>query len=72
MKSKVRPVQLFSAEYLERCRALSPADIVRFLDEFRRLYGAECPPLDPGASTEHVTVEGGRRGVHPHLHTGGG
>lgn len=57
MKPKVRPVQFFSDEYLERCRALSPADIVRFLDEFRRLYGGDCPPLDPGPSTGYVPIE---------------
>lgn len=33
-----RPVQRFSDEYLERCRALSPADIVRFLDDFKRIH----------------------------------
>ncbi len=57
MKPKVRPVQFFSDEYLKRCRALSPADIVRFLDEFRRLYGGDCPPLDPGPSTGYVPIE---------------
>lgn len=46
MKRTVRPVQYFSDEYLERCRKLSPDDIVRFLDEFRRLYGANCIPPD--------------------------
>ena len=34
-----RPVQRFSDEYLERCRALSPADVVRFLDDFKRIHG---------------------------------
>lgn len=57
MKPKLRPVQFFSDEYLERCRVLSSADVVRFLDEFRRLYGADCPPLDPGAGTEYAPVE---------------
>ena len=35
-----RAVQYFSPEYLARCKALSPSDIVRFLDEFRRNYAA--------------------------------
>lgn len=35
-----RPVQRFSDEYLERCRELSPEDIVRFLDDFRKLHAA--------------------------------
>ena len=34
----MRPVQYFSKEYLEQCRGMKPADILRFLDEFRRLY----------------------------------
>lgn len=35
-----RPVQHVSDAYLERCRALSPEDIVRFLDDFRKLHAA--------------------------------
>lgn len=35
-----RPVQRFSDEYLEHCRTLSPEDIVRFLDDFRKLHAA--------------------------------
>ena len=34
----MRPVQYFSDEYLEQCKRMKPADILRFLDEFRRLY----------------------------------
>ena len=34
----MRPVQYFSKEYLEQCKHMKPADILRFLDEFRRLY----------------------------------
>ena len=34
----MRPVQLFSDEYLEQCKQMKPADILRFLDEFRKLY----------------------------------
>lgn len=33
-----RPVQRFSDEYLERCRELSAADVVRFLDDFKRIH----------------------------------
>ena len=44
MSNAVRPVQYFSDEYLERCRELSPDDIVRFLEDFRRTYGAKCGP----------------------------
>ena len=34
----MRPVQYFSDEYLEQCKQMKPEDILRFLDEFRRLY----------------------------------
>ena len=34
----MRPVQYFSDEYLEQCKKMKPADILRFLDDFRRLY----------------------------------
>lgn len=37
----MRPVQKFSAEYLERCKEMSPGEIVRFLDEFGRVHGRE-------------------------------
>lgn len=36
----MKTVQIFSDEYLENCRKLSNDDIVRFLDDFRRLHGA--------------------------------
>jgi len=35
----MRPVQYFTKEYLEQCRAMKPAQIVRFLDGFRKLGG---------------------------------
>ena len=34
-----RPLQTFSDEYLARCRELSAMDIVRFLDDFKRIHG---------------------------------
>lgn len=37
----MRPVQKFSAEYLERCRDLAPEEIVRFLEDFRTLHGGK-------------------------------
>ena len=40
MEAQPRPVQRFTAEYLERCRSLSPDDVVRFLDDFKRIHGA--------------------------------
>ena len=48
-------VQFFSDEYLERCREFTPAQIARFLDEFRRNYAAaeasrkrQPEPVAPG------------------------
>lgn len=34
----MRPVQKFSEDYLERCRAMSYDDIVQFLDDFRSVH----------------------------------
>ena len=48
MKS-VPVVQHFSDEYIERCRELSPQDIVGFLEEYRTLLGAanrDSQPID--------------------------
>jgi len=39
-KERPHAVQTFSDEYLERCRVLTPAQIARFLEEFRRNYAA--------------------------------
>ena len=35
----MRPVQYFSSEYLEQCRAMKPEHVVRFLEDFRVLHG---------------------------------
>ena len=40
----MRPVQFFSDEYLDQCKRMKPADVLRFLDEFRRLYAPPRPP----------------------------
>ena len=40
----VRALQTFSDEYLERCRELSPDQIVGFLEDFRRLHGSTPAP----------------------------
>ena len=39
----MRPVQHFSSEYLERCKALSPVEIVRFLDDFKLIHQRSGP-----------------------------
>ena len=35
----MRPVQYFSDEYLERCKGMTPEQIIRFVEDFRRLHG---------------------------------
>ncbi len=50
-------VQYFSDEYLERCRGLSPQDILRFLEEYRRLFGAASSTVESHSETvsdEHL------------------
>jgi len=37
----MKPVQYFSDEYLEHCKNMTPEQIVRFLDDFRQLQGAQ-------------------------------
>ena len=37
----MRSLQRFSDEYLESCRAMSPDQILQFLEDFRRLHGSE-------------------------------
>ena len=37
----MKPVQYFSDEYLAQCRQMTPDQIIRFLDDFRQLHGAE-------------------------------
>ncbi len=36
----MKTVQYFSDEYLERCRGMTPEQILRYLDDFRRLHGS--------------------------------
>lgn len=35
----MRPVQHFTPEYLEQCRQMTPDQIIRFVEDFRRLHG---------------------------------
>ena len=37
----MKAVQYFSDEYLTHCREMSTKQILRFLDDFRRLHGAK-------------------------------
>ena len=36
----MKTVQYFSDEYLEQCRGMTPDQVLRFLDDFRRLHGS--------------------------------
>jgi uncharacterized protein (DUF4415 family) len=40
----MRAVQYFADEYLEQCRAMSPDQVLRYLDDFRRLHGSRPAP----------------------------
>ena len=44
-------VQYFSDEYLERCRGLSPQDILRFLEDYRKLIGAVSSTVESRSET---------------------
>lgn len=35
-----RPIQYFSDEYLERCKLMTPMQIIQFEEDFRVLLGA--------------------------------
>jgi hypothetical protein len=39
----MKPVQYFSDEYLAQCRAMTPDQIIGFLDDFRQLHGSTIP-----------------------------
>ncbi len=39
----MKPMQYFSDEYLEQCRAMTPDQIIQYLDDFRQLHGAQAP-----------------------------
>lgn len=42
-KAKAKPVKVFSDEYLELCKKVPPADILAFLESFRKLQStAPC------------------------------
>ncbi len=43
----MRPVQYFTPEYLEQCRHMTPDQIIRFVEDFRRLHGGSSPGAAP-------------------------
>ncbi len=40
----MRPVQRFSDEYLATCRDMTTKQIIRFVEDFRRLHGGSHAP----------------------------
>jgi predicted DNA binding CopG/RHH family protein len=40
----MKTLQTFTDEYLESCRAMTPDQIIQFLDDFRRLHGTRPAP----------------------------
>lgn len=40
----MRPVQRFTDEYLATCREMTPVQILRFLEDFRRLHAGSRSP----------------------------
>ena len=40
---QARPVQYLTDEYLDRCRSMSPKEILQFLEGFRLLTGGSRP-----------------------------
>ncbi len=46
----MRPVQHFTPEYLEQCRQMTPDQILRFLEDFRRLHGGRQAGAAPAKS----------------------
>lgn len=39
---KEKPIQYFNKEYVERCRELTPDQILEFLENFRNLMSENC------------------------------
>jgi len=54
MEKQTRPIQYFSAEYLEQCKALTPQQIVEFLEDFRLAFS---PQLSNPDSFQIMTKE---------------
>lgn len=52
----MRPVHFFTAEYLEQCRQMTPDQIIRFVDDFRRLHGG-ATRRDAPAKSRLISLE---------------
>lgn len=54
---KTKAVQKFSDEYLERCAQMTPEQVAKFLDDFRKLHGGRNTPQPVVASAKGVAKE---------------
>ena len=48
----MKPVQYFSQEYLDRCRAMKVGQVLKFLDDFRLLHAAR-----PAAKSRLISMK---------------
>ena len=46
----MRPVQYFTTEYLEQCRHMTTDQIIRFVEDFRRLHAGREAGVAPAKS----------------------
>lgn len=56
----MKPVQYFSPEYLARCREMTTGQILRFLDDFRRMAASARPTKGLKAPEVILKSKGGR------------
>ena len=42
-----KPIQYFNKEYVERCRGLTPDQILEFLDDFQKLISGKSEKCQP-------------------------
>ena len=53
----MRPVQYFTPEYLEQCRRMTPDQIIRFVEDFRRLHGGLARPGPAGSRSRLISMK---------------
>jgi predicted DNA binding CopG/RHH family protein len=46
----LKAVQYFTPEYLEHCRQMTPDQIIRFVEDFRRMHGGPQRSVKPAKS----------------------
>lgn len=53
----MRPVQYFTAEYLEQCKQMSHEQILQFLEDFRLLFAAQAAEEKWGDVDKHSSTK---------------